>query len=177
MLAELELELIEEIEKSLLGPRLKEKAVLPRLTPEIVKTLAPTAPAVYVAARDLLVNGARTTVKIDILCLARNARGHVEKLHGDGQTIGLYQILSGLLALTGPGSTHGFKAIDARMDRAPEWEAAGLAAASLTVEVSAIVPAEIDAASLAPFLLFHAEHSLVAGENEPAAIDEVPLPQ
>lgn len=32
-------------------------------------------------------------------------------------------------------------------------------------------------ASLAPFLLFHAEHSLVAGEDEPAAIDEVQLPQ
>lgn len=32
-------------------------------------------------------------------------------------------------------------------------------------------------ASLAPFLLFRAEHSLVAGELEPAAIDEVNLPQ
>lgn len=32
-------------------------------------------------------------------------------------------------------------------------------------------------ASLAPFLLFHAEHSLVAGDAEPAAIDEVQLPQ
>ncbi|MDA8258372.1 MAG: DUF1834 family protein [Betaproteobacteria bacterium] len=32
-------------------------------------------------------------------------------------------------------------------------------------------------AGLAPFLLFHAEHSLVAGEDEPAAIDEVHLPQ
>lgn len=177
MFAELELELVEEIDKSLLGQRLKEVAVLPRITADIVKILATTAPAVYVSARDLLVNGARATVKLDVLCLARNARGRTEERHGDGKTLGLYQILDGLLALTGPGSTHGFKAIDARMDRSPEWEAAGLAAASLTVEVSDTVPAEIDAATLAPFLLFHAEHSLVAGENEPAAIDEVTLPQ
>jgi len=36
---------------------------------------------------------------------------------------------------------------------------------------------QADLAGLAPFLLFHAEHSLVAGELEPAAIDEVNLPQ
>lgn len=36
---------------------------------------------------------------------------------------------------------------------------------------------QADLAGLAPFLLFHAEHSLVAGEAEPAAVDEVQLPQ
>lgn len=177
MLADIELELIEEIRNSALGPRLKTLDILPRITPEVIKSFAPGAPAVYAVTRDLTVNGHRTVVKIDVLCLARNARGHIETRHGDDKTIGLYQIVDALLALTGPGSMHGFKITDGRMDRDPAWDAAGLAAASLTIEVHETVPAEIDADGLAPFLLFHAEHSLVAGENEPAAIDEVQLEQ
>lgn len=177
MLAALELELIAEIKNSLLGPRLKTVDILPRITPEVIKTFAPSAPAVYVVTRDVRVNAHRAAATIDVLCLARNARGHVETRHGDGKTIGLYEIVDALLALTGPGSKHGFKATAARIDTDPVWEASGLGAASLTIEVHETVPAEIDADSLAPFLLFHAEHSLVAGENEPAAIDEVALPQ
>lgn len=177
MLAELELELIETVKNSALGPRLKTIDILPRITPEVIKSFAPSAPSVYVVHRDLLVNNHRAAIKIDVLCLARNARGHIETRHGDDKTIGLYQIIDALLALTGPGSTHGFKATDARMDADAAWDAAGLAAAVMTIEVNETVPAEINVDSLAPFLLFHAEHSLVAGENEPAAVDEVTLPQ
>jgi len=177
MFAELELELIAAIENSALRPRLKTLDLLPRLTPEVLKAIAVTAPAVYVASRDLKVSGNRVDVQIDVLCLARNARGHVELHHGDGKIIGLYEIMKALLALTGPGSTHGFILTDGRPDRDPRWEDAGLAAGLLTVRVSELVPAEIDVDSLGAFLVFHAEHSLVAGENEPAAIDDVQLPQ
>jgi hypothetical protein len=178
MLAELEQEFLREVEASALRPRLKAaEAAPPFITVEIIRKMATQAPAIYVAARELRVDGHRTTVTMDVLCLARNARGHVEAQHGDGKTIGLYEITDALLALTGPGSTHGFKATGGRMDRDPAWGEAGLAAAVIAIEVSETVPAEIDVDSLAPFLLFHAEHSLVAGEAEPAAVDEVTLPQ
>jgi hypothetical protein len=178
MLAELEQELLSEIKDSALGPRLKLVDVAPPvITIDIIRKMATTAPSVYIAARDLRVDGHRTSVTLDVLCLARNARGHVEARHGDGQTIGLYEIFDGLLALTGPGSTHGFKATGGRMDRDPAWSESGVAAAVLSVDVQETVPSEINADTLAPFVLFHAEHSLVAGEAEPAAIDEVTLPQ
>ncbi|HJW80829.1 MAG TPA: phage protein Gp37 [Acidiferrobacterales bacterium] len=177
MLAELENELLAAVRDSALGPRLKKIDILPRITPDVIKSLATEAPAVYVAINSLLVDDHRVQNTIDVLCLARNARGHVEARHGDGQTIGLYQIVDAMLALTGPGSTHGFKTKSARIDADPVWEAAGLNAAGMVIEVHETVPAEVDVNSLAPFLTFHAEHSLVAGELEPAAIDEVTLPQ
>lgn len=177
MLAELEQGLLDAIAGSALGARLKKYDFLSRITPEVMKSLAPTAPAVYVATRDITVTGHRAEVTIDALCLARNARGATEALHGDSRVIGLYEIVDALLALMGPGKQHGYTATGARNDRDPLWDAAGLNAAIVTVKAQAAVPAEIDSASLGPFLVFHAEHSLVAGGNEPAAIDEVPLPQ
>lgn len=177
MLAELEQGLLDAIDGSALGARLKKRDFLPRISPEVLNSLATTAPAVYVATRDITVNGHRAEVVIDALCLARNARGATEAMHGDGRVIGLYEIVDALLALMGPGKQHGYTATGVRIERDPAWAAAGLNAAIVTVKAQAAVPAEIDAASLGPFLVFHAEHSLVAGDNEPPAIDEVNLPQ
>lgn len=177
MLAELEQGLLDAIDGSALGARLRRRDFLPRITPEVLQSLATTAPAVYIATRDITVAGHRAEVVIDALCLARNARGGTSALHGDGRVIGLYEIVDALLALLGPGQQHGYTATGARHERDPAWDAAGLHAAIVTVKAQAAVPAEIDAASLGPFLLFHAEHSLAAGENEPPAIDEVNLPQ
>ncbi|MEW6647192.1 MAG: hypothetical protein AB1450_08345 [Pseudomonadota bacterium] len=58
-----------------------------------------------------------------------------------------------------------------QIDRPFGWIAVDL------VSSPVILTPDVDESTLSDFLLFHAEHSLAPGDDEPAAIDEVNLPQ
>lgn len=166
MLTDLEQGLIDVVEGSALKARLRTVDSMPDITPETIRNLVGTAPAVYVSAEDVEFDGHRAKGRLSVLCLAKNSRGHKAQRRGDGDAIGLYEIVSSVAALTGPDSRNGYKATRVRLDRSLAWRQLGLAVAVFNVEAGVTVPAAIDPATLADFATFDAQYDIPPHESE-----------
>jgi hypothetical protein len=140
MLTELEQGLIDVVNGSALKAHLRTVDSMPDITPETIRNLVGTAPAVYVVAESVEFDGHRARGILSVLCLAKNSRGHQAQRRGDGDAIGLYEIVSSVAALAGPGSRNSYKALRVRLDRDAAWRQLGLAAAVFRVESSVTVP-------------------------------------
>ncbi len=173
-LSELEQELLTAIEASTLASRTRHVGLLPDLTPETLKQLRTVSPAIYLALSQVEPDGDRWTVSFELLLVTSNARGVEAIRHGDRDTIGIYQLIAGLLSVL--RATPGFTPGRARYDRSPVWIALGLAVAALPVTTAIQAPGEIDEADLADFLVFQAEHTL-GDIDSPEATDLVALHQ
>lgn len=178
MLGEAEQKVIDQIASSPLGARLRKVAALPRITAEVVRRIAVEHPAVYVSPGELPIDGDSVGLEFDVLCVSKNARGYEAATRGDQATVGLYEMVDALLALTGPGATHGIIAKRARVLRSSEFEEVGIYAAVVTVALRESIPAEIDAATLDAFVTFDEKYDLDKSQTgEPVAEDTVTLPQ
>ncbi|MCY1355109.1 hypothetical protein D9M69_415140 [compost metagenome] len=62
-------------------------------------------PAAYVIAMDGTLSQAIATPQFVVVLVARNARGHQAARHGDGRTIGLYEMLDAAIAELHGGQT------------------------------------------------------------------------
>jgi hypothetical protein len=191
MLTALENDLVDLIEASPLNGKLRV-GTLPRISPDVIERMATTAPAVYIAWRDLKPDGEECKVTFELLLLARNARGHEAARQGDGLTIGLYEEAATLLALL---NGQGWRITGAAAARSAGWEGKGIYAATMTAETNRTMPHEIDAALLATlsdFVTFDADLDIppfetatehdkwLAGDqttSRPDAEDTVTLPQ
>lgn len=165
MLAELEQGLIDVVNNSALKARLRTVDSLPDITPETARALVTASPALYVVAESVDISGYRATGRLSVLCLSRNARGHKAERRGDGEVIGLYEMVDSTLALLGAGSTHGYKPLRTRFDRSTLWRQLGLAAAVISVETSMSVPATLDPATLSDFIIFDAQYDIAPHES------------
>lgn len=173
MLTTLENDLVDLVKGSALNGKLRV-GTLPRISPDVIERMATSAPAVYVAWRDLKPDGEECRVTFELLLLAKNARGHEAARQGDGLTIGLYETAAALLALLN-GS--GWRVTGAAAARSAGWEEKGIYAATMTAETTRTLPHEIDEAALAAFIAFHADYDLQPSNGAVDAADDVTLPQ
>src|SRR3990167_4090370 len=159
MLGDLENQLIALIKASPLGLRLKTVDSLPD-TPDkdVIKRWGVDAPAAYVIAMDGSISQAVATPQFVVVMVARNARGHQAARHGDGKTVGLYEMLDAGIAELHGGQTD---AASWQVSRYQFMQEAALREQGLhvaLVQIQADVdPPQKDAVNLGEFLEFHAD--------------------
>lgn len=170
MLGELETQLVDLLKASPLGMRLKTVDSLPD-TPDkdLLKRWGLDAPAAYVVAMDGALNGDVATPQFVVVLVARNARGHQAARHGDGRTVGLYEMLD-----AGIAELHGGQTDDANwtvtryqfvQDEALREQ--GLQTALVLIQAD-VDPPQKDAINLGDFTEFHADYDLepLAGDAD-----------
>lgn len=174
--------------RELLGPTIGTTEALPSaLNLAVLKKLISSnkTPGIYpVFLGGKQSTGSRINARFDVYVIVRNVGGHISRRRGDSTERGAYLLLSALLrklhGKTVPGiGTLEQKGIKNLFSMAIE-ENFNAALYALSVEcpnMPVIDDDDIDNTELNDFLRFHSEHSLVDGEEEPAAIDELTLPQ
>lgn len=163
MLAEVESELVELIRNSATAPYLRQVGSLPDLSGStLVSRFAADAPAVYVSPEPLQVSDGVMTVNFGVACVARNARGHEDARRGDGQTIGLYQIVEQLAALLDSGRTSSiaWTVSGVSFMRDAVLFDAGLTVAEVRISGRVTLPPAIDESTLGDFITFHADYDV-----------------
>lgn len=147
MLAEIEQGLVAYLKASAIAPRLRHIDALPDLEGDsLVGKFGADAPAIYVALGpgDLVERGMISPL-VGIACVTRNSRSAQAARHGDGQQIGLLQLVEAVLVLV-DGAV-----IDDRHYQAVRWDAVasevlyrkGLYAAVVQVRTTAPLPLEL----------------------------------
>lgn len=180
MLGILENELCSLVQESALGKRLRTVEILPALDGDnLVKKFAARPPAVYVAIGNFESRDGGIHVRASLAAVAKNARGHVAALHGEGGEIGLYEILWALLATVHDTGTESaiWRVQRGAPDFDPAYEKRGLHVGLVTLEASLSRPTETDLDSLAAFKTITSDISMAPGTDEPATGDNVSLPQ
>lgn len=169
MLAEIEDGLIALVKNSALSQKLATVAGLPDLdSASLVKRMAADAPGVYVAPMDFEVKGGYATPRFGLACVARNSRGQAAARKGDGQMIGLAQIVDGVLALMEGGKADGlvFRVAGVSFQSDEAFYAAGLYVATVAIEAEGVeLPPAIDEATLALFKTFRASYDIDPHES------------
>lgn len=169
MLAELETALVDLLRKSALVKRLAEIDVLPDLgADELVGRIAAKAPAVYVALGSFRVEKRYMQPKLGIACVAKNSRGHKAARHGDGQAIGLLEMIDAVLAVV-DGCTlslgadqASFEAVGVDMLTTDDLFKKGLYVAVVQIEATSalMLPPFVDEVSLKDFTTFAAAYDI-----------------
>lgn len=163
MLSELEIELIGAVNASPIAANLRDVAAMPDGDGKtLVKRFLSAAPAVYVVAGPVKFTGDVANIEFALFCLARNARGNDAARRGDGQTIGLYQILDTLAAWLDSHSTTSavWSADSIAFSKAQIWADNGLSVGSLQVSTQVTGPALLDPTALDDFITFHADYDI-----------------
>jgi len=153
---------------------LRTVEVLPNLpVEELIKTIAPQAPAIYVDFNlvEFEPSAARTVIpRFELLLLARNSRSPVAARQGDARTIGLYEMLDSALARVAGNTSGGFtwSVRQAATSKAAAFSAHGFAAASILCSTRAELDDALMATDLADFKTFNSDYDLppFAGANE-----------
>lgn len=101
MLGEMENALIAVLKSSELGKRLKMIGSQPDVPDkDLISRWGLDAPAAYIASGDgSLTDRGTVATSFVVVLVARNARGHEAARHGDGRTIGLYEMVDAGIAL------------------------------------------------------------------------------
>lgn len=162
MLGDLENQLIALLKESPLGLRLKTVDSLPD-TPDkdVIKRWGVDAPAAYVVAMDGSLSQAVATPQFVVVLVARNARGHQAARHGDGKTIGLYEMLEAGIAELHGGQTDAASWQVSRYQFMHEdaLREHGLHVALVQIQAD-VDPPQKDAVNLGEFLEFHADYDI-----------------
>lgn len=161
MFAEMEIGLVDLVKNSALKSRLNAVDTLPDGSEDnLVARFASDAPAVYVVAGKPINAGNGTlVVSFGFACVARNARGHDDARRGDGNVIGMYQIMEGVLGLAENANAGGYswRVSDVGFMNSDKLWNAGLTVCVVTVETTASMPYGIDESELSDFKTFHAD--------------------
>lgn len=183
VIAAVEAAILAKVETTL-GNTVKVKGSLAgSWTLDMLKRALQNAPGVYVSFL-----GARANPNVDgymdgNFVVYAVTQGPVEALRRQGtpREIGAYEIVERLVPVLGGLGVADVGTIRVQdvtnLFKEATFELGGTVYGIALVLPNMPMTYQADLAGLAPFLLFHAEHSLVAGDAEPAAVDEVHLPQ
>jgi len=162
MLGLLENQLLDLLKASPLGRRLKTVDSLPD-TPDkdVLKRWGVEAPAAYVVALDGDLDDSVARPQFVVVLVARNARSHQAARHGDGRSLGLYEMLDAAIGELNGGKTPdaNWRATRYQFMREPELRDQGLHAALVLIETTTDAPTSA-AGVLGDFLAFHADFDL-----------------
>ena len=161
-IAQFERALIDFLSSSALRAHLRQVESLPDLEGKaLVDRFATDAPAIYVAHSDSVVrSGTVIQRRFGIAAVARNARGHYAARHGDGQSIGLYEMIGAIESMT-HGSVIGDTAWRVTADRYIKSDLmfrAGLYGAVINIETDAPIADPVDINTLHDFVTYTGTH-------------------
>jgi phage gp37-like protein len=163
-------------------PKVRVIETLPgQWTLEALRRALQTAPGVYVGflGGAAGADGSYINARFGVYVVAKGAIERARR-RGTQVQIGAYEIIALLaraldrLEVAGVGEAK-VTSVD-NLFREALFEAGG-SVYGLTLELANMPWPAPDVSALAPFVTYHAEHSMAAGEDEPDAIDEVTLPQ
>lgn len=172
MLAEIETGLIELLKASPLKQRLRQIDSLPDLEGDsLIGRFATDAPAVYVAMGSFPVKDRNIRPKYGIACVAKNSRSHQAARHGDGVTIGMYEMLEAVMELVdgvdivfGDNATS-FEVTACDLIASEALFQKGIYAGVVQVQSIAEVPLAGVTEHLADFKTFHADYDVRPHED------------
>ena len=172
--------------KNTFSQKVKTIDILPgQWTVETLKQIATKAPAIYFAwlggrgkgnSSDAMLNDVWVAYVI-----ANHASGFAAQRRGDSKQIGCAEMLDTIIP-----TVHGYKIDDVgtfKFQRAQnlfnfrDGKSKGITVFAATFEMQRTLPFTVDLSTFDNFETYHAEHSMAPGDDEPAAIDDVTLPQ
>lgn len=120
--------------------------------------------------------------RFDVYVITRHVGNHSARRRGDTTTIGAYEILAALIPKLHDATIQGVGSLELKnvrnlfsMQLEQSFKATMYA---VTFELPNMpFPNDFDPSVLGDFVIFHAEHSLVDGDDEPDAIDHITLEQ
>ena len=156
------------------------KSVPGQLDEQILKTMFASAPAVYVAFLNGRASDNRSWDATFAVYAVTGSGAQDQRRGGDARVIGAYDIVQALLPAinyhTVPDvGTLKFERVQNLFNLALDKQ--GLTVYAMTFNINMGMDYAINTNALNAFVTYHAEHSLVPGNNEPAAIDNVTLEQ
>jgi phage gp37-like protein len=164
----------------LFGYRLRLVDSLPgALNESVIKAIAATTPAVYVAFL-----GGRLADPVWAsnwgFYVATGQGNHKQRRQGEARVLGAYDIIDVLLSYLHKHYVQDVGTL--RFDRVQNLftlplDKNGVTVYGLTFTLPMPFEEQPGTDTLADFATYHAEHSLVPGDDEPAAIDEITLEQ
>lgn len=178
----LENNLLDIISSSAIKNRVREVELLPDVTEKsLVSRFETKAPAIYISYNRAPSIEDFAYRKFSVVCLARNSRSHQHQRpgrsgqHGDNRTIGVFEMVDFLEALL--NSNQGWQVKSDQELRIDLLSKAGLYGMAIELSIRDDLGYGVDAAALESFKTYTADHSLVAGDDEPIARDHVTLEQ
>ena len=167
MLAEIETGLVDLLKASPLKQRVRQIDSLPDLEGDsLIGRFTTDAPAVYVAMGSFPVSNRNARPKYGVACVARNSRGHQAARHGDGVTIGLYELLDAVMELVDGAdiaygdNTVSFEVINCDLVTSEALFQKGIYAGVVQIQSIAEVPFSGVTERLADFKTFHADYDI-----------------
>lgn len=170
MLSELETELIAAIKASSIAANLRDVAAMPDGDGNtLIKRFLAIAPGAFVVAGPVQFTDDLAIVSFDVVCVARNARGKDAARHGDGQTIGLYQMLDSLAAFfdSYPTLSTVWNAKGIAFSKANIWMDNGVSVGSLQLSAKLTRPNVLNDVALNDFVTFHADYDIDPFQSHP----------
>ena len=174
----IETNLIDTVKASALGPKLRVTEALPgRLTDDVLRRFMTNAPGVYFT----FIGGRNPRQATDAMLDSMWAAYVVTDRNDDPRVLGPSEIIDVLVPLL-----HGHTITDIgtlQFERVENLfniskDKLGAKVYAVTFSIPGIgFPYEADMTTLNDFITYHAEHSMAEGTDEPAAIDEITLPQ
>ena len=169
--------LVDFVKASAIGSRVHKIETLPDLDgKKLVDHLSAKAPGIYVSYATSVMKNNLLARRYAIAVVARNSRGHDEARHGDGVTIGLYEMIDFIQSLLHE-QTIGDSTFTVRGDHPIKSEPlfkAGLYAAVIDLEALCSIDSVHAFDGLEDFITFTAEHTIAV--DAPTGNDSVTLP-
>lgn len=179
---ELENNLLDIISSSAIKGRVREIELLPDVSERsLMRRFETKAPAIYISYNRAPSIEDFAYRKFSVVCLARNSRSHQHQRpgkaaqHGDSRTIGVFEMVDFIEALL--NGSCGWQVKSDQELRIDTLSKAGLYGMAIELGIKDDLGYAVDAAALEPFEIYTADHSSVAGDDEPIAIDHVTLEQ
>lgn len=172
MLAEAENALVAAIKAAPIGKRLREVGILPDIEGDsLVKKFATDAPAAYLVAGSFKIEDRASRPMFGIVCVARNSRGAIAARQGDGQQVGLYEIVE-YVAATVDGTCIGdilWRATAADFLDDDKLYQAGVYGCVVRIEANGMItlPPALDESALANFTRLATDYDI--NNQRPAA--------
>jgi phage gp37-like protein len=151
-----------------------------QLTEQVLKAMFASAPAVYVAFLGGRNKDAYSWTASFAVYAVTGQGDQDQRRSGDARVIGAYDIMQALIptinnhTVTDVGTLR-FERVQNLFNLALDKQ--GLTVYPMTFNIDLSMEYRINTDTLNAFVTYHAEHSLVPGNNEPAAIDNVTLEQ
>ena len=173
MLAEIETGLVALLNNSELGKRVRQVDSLPDLEGDsLIGRFLTDAPAIYVALGSFPVASRYARPKYGIACVARNHRSHQAARHGDGVTIGLYEMLDAVMEMIDGASvnyseedTVSFEVVSCDQIASEALFQKGVYAAVVQIQSISEIPFAGVTERLADFKTFHADYDIDAQQS------------
>lgn len=167
--------------KDTLPNKLKKVDALPgNLNEELIKVISAASPAVYIAYLGGRKGNSKQQDAIWALYTVTSAGDQAKRRAGDARVLGAYDMLDILLPafhehVIPDIGTVTFERVQNLFSVSLNKKGVTVYAATFRVPLSLEYTA--DETALNEFITYHAEHSMAPGDDEPAAVDIVTLPQ